>query len=297
MPIACRNKLLFRQDVLRHRLPDPRPALAPVRPCEITAPGDVPPPHRARSTSPMLDMNHGWPNLGHDSIVHAVHGHRLRPAARAPRGRLQRARALVRRAPLRHDPGAPGGRFALYLGTGGPGHIDPRAERRQRGQPGHPRGRRPGSAPLFRLFDAIRADEDAALVSRLPHLRRDVPLVGRRAAGPARAGEGRQERRPARERADARGAGSTPGSRSSRDELPDHRRLRILDNRLFDLIPDGRRLPAGRACRSATRPWASAARAATRSPCSSSPATRTASCRASSASTIIPRSSTARASS
>ena len=34
--------------------------------------GSVPPPDRDRIDVAVLDMNHSWPNVGHDSIVRAV---------------------------------------------------------------------------------------------------------------------------------------------------------------------------------------------------------------------------------
>ncbi|MEO5762913.1 MAG: hypothetical protein ABIR28_11440, partial [Vicinamibacteria bacterium] len=73
----------------------------------------------------VLDMHHGWPNLGHNSIVQAV-----REAACDFESVIKTAglkiRVLsfdVRQSGLLPEP--PGGRFAVYLGTGGPGHIDP----------------------------------------------------------------------------------------------------------------------------------------------------------------------------
>src|SRR3954469_14522794 len=74
----------------------------------------------------ILDMNHSWPNVGHDSLVHAV-----LEGAEALRDQLvakgMKVRALsydVRRRFALPDP--PNGRFGLYIGTGGPGHLDPR---------------------------------------------------------------------------------------------------------------------------------------------------------------------------
>src|SRR5262249_57783570 len=70
-------------------------------------------------------MNHGWPNLGRDSIVHAVQDAAcdLTPLLE-PTG--LRIRAVSFEVRQRHMvPEDPGGRFAIYVGTGGPGHIDP----------------------------------------------------------------------------------------------------------------------------------------------------------------------------
>ncbi len=62
-------------------------------------------------------------------------------------------------------PERPGRRHQIYVGTGGPGHLDPRLND----------GVSPGSqgiaedpgweAPLFELFDGIRAADDAALLA------------------------------------------------------------------------------------------------------------------------------------
>jgi len=38
----------------------------------VESPADLPPPDERMVDVAILDMNHGWPNLGHDSIVHAV---------------------------------------------------------------------------------------------------------------------------------------------------------------------------------------------------------------------------------
>lgn len=71
-----------------------------------------------------LDMNKGWPNIGFDSILFAVRDAVCDFAALLENAGL-RVRVLtvdVRSDVFvpRHEPG----RFALYLGSGGPGHID-----------------------------------------------------------------------------------------------------------------------------------------------------------------------------
>src|SRR5438045_9516609 len=88
--------------------------------------GSEPPPDPDRIDVAILDMNHSWPNVGHDSLVHAV-----LETAEEFRDRLvgngMKVRALsydVRRRFM--IPDAPNGRFGLYIGTGGPGHPDPR---------------------------------------------------------------------------------------------------------------------------------------------------------------------------
>jgi hypothetical protein len=110
-------------------------------------------------------MNHGWPNVGHDGVVAA-----FQDAACELSGALETAglsvRAIsfdVRRALQIPEPGDD--RFSIYVGTGGPGHLDPRLN-----DGSDPLAQGVGEdpsweAPLFRLFDAIAAREDAALLA------------------------------------------------------------------------------------------------------------------------------------
>ncbi|HEX7832146.1 MAG TPA: hypothetical protein VF787_20985, partial [Thermoanaerobaculia bacterium] len=72
----------------------------------------------------LLDMNHLWPNLGHDALVHIV-----LETAEGMRDELaslqKKVRVLsfdVRYRNLLPDPG----RCSIFIGTGGPGHLDPR---------------------------------------------------------------------------------------------------------------------------------------------------------------------------
>src|SRR6185436_3693206 len=112
----------------------------------------------------VLDMNHGWPNLGHDSLVHAVMDATcdLIPALEGTDLRVRVLSFDVRRGS--GIPEMPGARFALYLGTGGPGHLDPR---RNDGIAPSAQGITEDPSweePLFRLFDCIQARPEAALL-------------------------------------------------------------------------------------------------------------------------------------
>lgn len=185
----------------------------------------------------VLDMNHGWPNLGHNSIVHAV-----REAAcdfeKDLRAASLQVRAIsydVRRSGLvpRHD-----GRFKIYLGTGGPGHLDPS---KNDGVADFSQGiREDGSweRHAFKLFDDILEDENAALMAvchsfgimcRWKSLA--SPVVRGAEKGGKSAGilenvltsEGR--RHPWFSRFSSRLGGK-----------PD--RFKMIDSRLFDLIPN-----------------------------------------------------------
>jgi len=98
-------------------------------------------------------------NVGHESIVRALRS--ISSELQALYGDLNvrlfsfdvRDKIIV----PRHD-----GRFGLYVGSGGPGHLDPhenlgRGEAEIEEDPAW-------EAPLFELFDAVKADHDAALV-------------------------------------------------------------------------------------------------------------------------------------
>jgi hypothetical protein len=109
-------------------------------------------------------MNHGWPNLasrftgasGTDGSCDVL------GAMEAAGITLRVLSYDVRRSAM--VPEKPGGRFAVYVGTGGPGHIDPyRNDGISEGSQGiredvtwEPR--------IFELFDAIKSREDAVLL-------------------------------------------------------------------------------------------------------------------------------------
>jgi hypothetical protein len=189
----------------------------------------------------VLDMNHGWPNLGHDSVVHAV-----KDAACDLQERLAgtglHVRVLsydVRRKGMVPEP--PGDRFSLYLGTGGPGHLDPR---RNDGQAEGSQGIREDpswEAAAFRLFDAVVADDGAALLGVCHSFG-----VLCRWSGAAQAVLRSPEKGKSSgllENVLTPEAREHPWFRRFSQELPDGRRLRVMENRLFDLIPPAGGLP------------------------------------------------------
>jgi hypothetical protein len=203
----------------------------------------------------LLDMNHGWPNLGHDSLVQSLLDDDPRRLREERRSGL-RVRVLsfdVRRGGM--VPEAPqGGRFAIYLGTGGPGHIDPW---RNDGVLPESQGVREDPAwegPFFRLLDAIVAHDQAALLAvchsfgvmcRWSGIANPV-LRGARKGGKSSGvlenvwtPEARAHPWFGRFAATGNGRPHCYGSGNNQG------RLRILDNRLFDLIEEPRPLPAG----------------------------------------------------
>jgi hypothetical protein len=197
--------------------------------------GSLPPADAARIDVAVLDMNHSWPNIGHDSIVHAIV-----ESAEPLRDKLVRARTKIRvisfdvRRRLQL-PDAPNGRFQLYVGTGGPGHLDPRENDGKKEWSQGITENDKWEAPLFRLFDSILASRTAGLVA----LCHSFGLVCRWS------GVAHPELR------DEKSSGmpvntltalatSHPWFSRFADVLPDHRNFRVVDNRLFDLTVNDR---------------------------------------------------------
>lgn len=213
----------------------------------IVRPADLRPPDARHLDVAVLDMNHGWPNIGHESLLQVL-GEVARSLAPALERAGLRLRALsfdVRRGHVLPEP--PGGRFSVYVGTGGPGQLDPRLNDGVSAESQGVREDPAWEAPLFRLFDAVLADREAALLGVCHTFG-----VMCRWAGIARASL----------RGLAKGGKSTgilenvltaealehPWFRRFADRLPDGRRLRIVDSRWFDLIPEpgfGGYLPIG----------------------------------------------------
>jgi hypothetical protein len=196
---------------------------------------DIPAADAKRIDVAILDMNHAWPNVGHDSLVHAV-----MEAAAAHRDRLAAAGRKVR--VISYDvrrkmliPDSPNGRFQLYVGTGGPGHLDPREND----------GLKPTSqgiaespaweSPLFWLFDDILSHPDAALVAvchsfgllcRWSHAARPVLRASTSSGMPVNSLSVEALKHPWFSQFGA--------------QLADGRNFRVVDNRLFDLILERR---------------------------------------------------------
>lgn len=235
MPISCRNKVAHGPQFCVTDCP--ASAEGVFRYVRVERPEDVPAADPLAVDVAVLDMNHGWPNLGHDSLVHAV----LDAACDlidALDGSGLHVRAIsydVRRARIIPEP--PPGRFALYLGTGGPAHIDPHqndgVSEGSQGIKEDPTW----EPPLFALFDAIAADPGAALLGvchSFGVMCRWSGAATPRLRGPEKGGKasGVLENLLTAE------AQQHPWFARFARELPDRRRLRVIDNRLFDLVPD-----------------------------------------------------------
>jgi hypothetical protein len=185
----------------------------------------------------LLDMNHSWPNVGHDSLAHAVleAAEHYRHELVAAELKLRLISYDVRR---RHAiPEPPNGRFQLYVGTGGPGHLDPRQND----------GAQPWSqgitetaeweAPLFRLFDDILTSETASLLAICHSFGLMCRWSG--AARPVQRDE-KSSGMPTNVLTDE--GLQHPWFAKFGRELGDNRHYRVIDNRLFDLVMES---PAG----------------------------------------------------
>jgi hypothetical protein len=140
-------------------------------------------------------------------------------------------------------PEPPNGRLRLYLGTGGPGHIDPhRNDGVSEGSQGIAEDPR-WEEPLFALFDDVKASREAALLAVChtfgvlcrwsgiaePHLRPEAK--GGKSSGIL-------------ENALTDQSLLHPWFARFAQQIGPARRFPIIDNRLYDLLPGGS-LPAG----------------------------------------------------
>ena len=209
----------------------------------VEKPADLPAADPRTLDVAILDMNHGWPNLGHDSLVHVVMDaacevtRELEPAG-------LRVRVLsfdVRRSGMLPEP--PGLRYSLYVGTGGPGHLDPHANDGVRPESQGIHEDASWEAPAFRLFDAIKEDEHAALIAVCHTF--GVLCRWSGAADPVLRGPEKGKCSGVLENVLAWPAAAHPWFRRFAELLGPSARLRVVENRLFDLIPRPGAFPAG----------------------------------------------------
>jgi len=181
----------------------------------------------------ILDMNHAWPNVGHDSLVHAVleSAEPLREALVAAGAKVRVLSYDVRR--LMQIPQSPNGRFQLYLGTGGPGHLDPRFNDGIREESQGIVETAAWEAPLFRLFDDIAAHPTAALLG----VCHSFGLMCRW-SGVARAELRAEKSSGMPENVLSSEGAAHPWFGAFASKLSDRRHFRVVDNRLFDLIAE-----------------------------------------------------------
>jgi hypothetical protein len=167
--------------------------------------------------------------------------HIVLEAAEALREELGGAKVRVLSFDVRYRNQVPEpGRFRIHIGTGGPGHLDPRLNDglTEWSQGVNETGE--WEAPLFRLFDEILADESASMIA----VCHSFGLVCRWSgiASPVLRDEkssGLRINRLSRE------AMKHPWFEQFARDLPDHQHFHVVDNRLFDLIleREGKALP------------------------------------------------------
>ena len=128
----------------------------------VDKPGDEPPPEAGVVDVAVLDMHHGYANLGHASIVESLLNYAHEARQRHPGAPSIRVISYDVRAGLA-IPSLPA-RFPLVVGSGGPGALDPRDND---GVSAGSQGIRESAAweePLFRFFDGVLASEDTAML-------------------------------------------------------------------------------------------------------------------------------------
>lgn len=204
---------------------------------------DLPPPAPDFIDIALLDLYFELPNLGHDSLVHTLAEveEELRPQLEQAGLSLRVISFEVRKRCMLPEP--PGGRFGIYIGTGGPGHIDPLQNDGR--SPWCQGVREDGAweAPARKLFAAILADPDAAMLGICHSF--GVLCHWLKVAKPTLRGPEK-----------GKSVGLQHGHLSDQgcahpwfgrflDGLAERRRFSITDSRLFDLIPNGTPPPAG----------------------------------------------------
>lgn len=202
----------------------------------VERPGDEPAPEPGVVDVAVLDMNHRYANLGHESVIETLlglgHRERLALGDSAPRFRVisydVRSSAAV--------PAWPASRFPVVVGTGGPGALDPRlndgVSESSQGILEDPRW----EAPLWRFFDAILEEPRTAFLG----ICHSFGLLARWS------GVAEAVLRPK-----AKGKSSGTVTNVLTEEALHHPwfselwqvnggpRIEVLDSRLFDLVPTG----------------------------------------------------------
>lgn len=210
----------------------------------VAAGADLPPSAPHVIDIALLDLYFEYPNLGHDSLIHilAEVERELRPLLKQTGLSLRVISFEVRKRGMLPEP--PGGRFGIYIGTGGPGHIDPRQNDGK--APWCQEVQEDGAwePPAQRLFAAILADPEAAMIG-ICHsfgvLCNWLKVARPTLRGPDKGGKstGIQQNHLTDEGC------KHPWFVRFLGELTDGRRCSVTDSRLFDLIPDGTPLLPG----------------------------------------------------
>jgi hypothetical protein len=207
------------------------------------SPAEIPVPSRDFVDVAVLDMNHSHSNAGHDSIVGHVRrlANDMAPSLDAAGVKVRLTSYDVRRRSLlpqlRRGP-------SLIVGTGGPGHLDPRRNTRDAVDEGEILESPEWEGPLFEFFDAVEAHDSAmfyavchsfGLLCRWSGIAEPV-LRGKKKGGPSIGIVDNLLTPQALEH---------PWFARLASHLPDGKHLPVVDSRHYDLIPKRKRFPRG----------------------------------------------------
>lgn len=205
--------------------------------------GEIPAPNPEYVDVAVLDMNHAHRNAGHDSMVGLVRrlSGDLAPSLESVGAKVRLVSYDVRRLsllpPLHDGP-------SLILGTGGPGHLDPRLNRRDAVDEGEILESSEWESPLFEFFDAVDR-HDSAMLYAVCH---SFGLLCRWSGVAQPVARGERKGGPSIGIVDnvlTAQALEHPWFARLASHLPDGKHLPVVDSRHYDLIPARHRFPRG----------------------------------------------------
>ncbi len=191
----------------------------------------------------VLDMNHAHHNAGHDSMVDLIRrlAADLAPSLESVGAKVRLISYDVRRRSLLP---AVTDRPSLILGTGGPGHLDPRLNRRDAVDEGEILESPEWESPLFEFFDAVDR-HDTAMLYAVCH---SFGLLCRWSSIAHPVGRGEKKGGPSIGIVNnvlTPQALEHPWFARLASHLPDGRHLPVVDSRHYDLIPTRKHFPRG----------------------------------------------------
>lgn len=204
---------------------------------------DIPAPDTDFIDVHILDMNHAWQNAGHDSIVALIRrlASDFAPSLSGAGASIRLISHCVRDRLLLPVPVAGP---ALYIGTGGPGHIDPRENVRDDLESGQILETDLWEEPLFALFDAIEENDDAMFYG----VCHSFGLLCRWSGVAAPVLRGPEKGGPSIgivENVLTEQAQAHPWFSRLAKHLPDGKHLPVVDSRHYDLMPRRAKFPRG----------------------------------------------------
>ncbi len=237
MPFDCRHQYVHGHDACVADCPTRHPA-GGFTYLRVTSRDEGPPAAPDAVDVAVLDMHHGWPNLGHAAVLRSLRQVvcDLRGALEASRLRVRVLSYDVRRTAL--TPRLDEDTGLLCIGTGGPGHLDPR--RNDGVDPGS-QGilENPAWEPeVFALFDRLRAHPEGVLLA-ICHsfgvMCRWLGVADAHLRGPEKGGKSAG----IMENALTDAARAHPWFGFLSRQAGPSQRIAVLDSRLYDLLAHG----------------------------------------------------------